>query len=79
MAAPLEFRADLAWADESGKAGLRFVELPRKAQEAIEDWLTRQLATKAKPVSTKPLNAKPQNALSALALKEKLVGKRQEK
>jgi CheY-like chemotaxis protein len=66
MAAPLEFRADLAWADESGKAGLRFVDLPRKAQEAIEDWLTRQLAMKTKPVS-----AKPQNALSALALKEK--------
>jgi CheY-like chemotaxis protein len=66
MQAPLEFRADLAWADESGKAGLRFVELPRKSQEAIEDWLTRQLAAKAKPMISKPLNA-----LSALALKEK--------
>jgi len=66
MAAPLEFRADLAWADESGKAGLRFIDLPRKAQEAIEDWLTRQLAAKGKAASAKPLNA-----LSALALKEK--------
>ena len=66
MQAPLEFRADLAWADEAGKAGLRFVDLPRKAQEAIEDWLTRQLAMK-----TAPLMRKPMNALSALALKEK--------
>lgn len=65
MPAPLEFRADLAWADEAGHAGLRFVDLPRKGQEAIEDWLTRQLANK-----TKPLIARPQNALSALALKE---------
>jgi hypothetical protein len=62
----MEFRADLAWADEEGRAGLRFVDLPKKAQEAIEDWMTRQLAMKVKPMS-----AKPANALSALALKEK--------
>ena len=65
MPSPLEFRADLAWADETGQAGLRFVDLPRKAQETIEDWLTRQLAGKSLPQS-----AKPQNALSALARKE---------
>src|SRR6202023_2225905 len=53
MPAALEFRADLAWADESGQAGLRFVDLPRKAQEAIEDWLTRQVATKGNPMSVK--------------------------
>jgi hypothetical protein len=47
------------------KAGLRFVYLPRKAQEAI-DWLTRQLAAKGKRASDKPWNA-----LSALALTEK--------
>ena len=66
MAAPMEFRADLAWADESGRAGLRFVDLPKKAQETIEDWLTRQLAAKARPAVTKP-----RNTLSALALREK--------
>ncbi len=65
MQSPLEFRADLAWADEEGRAGLRFVDLPKKAQEAIEDWLTRQLAMKAKPMIVKPANV-----LSALALKE---------
>lgn len=65
MHAPMEFRADLAWADEEGRAGLRFVDLPKKAQEAIEDWMTRQLAMKVKATP-----AKPANALSALALKE---------
>jgi CheY-like chemotaxis protein len=66
MPAPMEFRADLAWVDESGQAGLRFVDPPRKAQEAIEDWLTRQLAAKSKAIGSTP-----RNALSALALKEK--------
>ena len=66
MQAPMEFRADLAWADEEGRAGLRFVDLPKKAQEAIEDWMTRQLAMKVKASP-----AKPPNALSALAWKEK--------
>ena len=65
MQAPLEFRAELAWADEAGHAGLRFVDLSKKAQEQIEDWLTRQLANKSKPMGQKPANA-----LSALAMKE---------
>ena len=57
MSSPLEFRADLAWADEEGHAGVRFVELPRKIQETIEDWLTRQASMKAKPLP-------PQHVLS---------------
>ncbi len=70
MQAPLEFRADLAWADEQGRAGLRFVDPPRKAQELIEDWLTRQLAAKAKPIPSYPAAGRPGNTLSALARKE---------
>jgi len=48
LSSPFEFRADLAWADEEGIAGVRFVDVPRKAQETLEDWLTRQ-ASKSKP------------------------------
>ena len=51
LSSPFEFRADLAWADEEGIAGIRFVEVPRKAQETLEDWLTRH-SSKAKPAKT---------------------------
>jgi len=37
------FPADLAWADEIGQGRLAVCDLPRKAQEAIEDWLTGSL------------------------------------
>ncbi len=59
MHSPMEFRADLAWADDAGRAGLRFVDLPKKAQETIEDWMTRQAAMHphALPMNTKPLSA----------------------
>jgi CheY-like chemotaxis protein len=66
MQAPLEFRAELAWADEAGHAGLRFVDLPRKTQAAIEDWMTRQLAMKSKPPNSRPLKV-----LGTLALQAK--------
>jgi CheY-like chemotaxis protein len=49
LSSPFEFRADLAWADEEGIAGVRFVDVPRKAQETLEDWLTRQASMKTKP------------------------------
>ncbi len=49
LSSPFEFRADLAWADEEGIAGVRFVDVPRKAQETLEDWLTRQASGKTKP------------------------------
>ncbi len=60
---PMEFRADLAWADDAGRAGLRFVDLPKKAQETIEDWMTRQAAMHP--------HAKPSSALAALSRAEK--------
>lgn len=52
LSSPFEFRADLAWADEEGIAGIRFVEVPRKAQETLEDWLTRHSSTKTKAMET---------------------------
>jgi CheY-like chemotaxis protein len=68
MHAPLEFRADLAWADEEGRAGLRFVDLPKKAQETIEDWMTRQVAMSPKPALANSFSAKPLSALAALSV-----------
>lgn len=68
MHSPMEFRADLAWADDAGRAGLRFVDLPKKAQETIEDWMTRQAAMHP---HANPMNAKPLSALAALSRVEK--------
>jgi len=42
----MELRADVAWSDEHGKAGLRFIDAAKKTQATIEDWLTRQVAMK---------------------------------
>jgi CheY-like chemotaxis protein len=39
----MEPKAALAWADDAGRAGLRFLEVPQKSREQLEDWLAQQL------------------------------------
>ena len=39
----MEPRADLAWADEAGRAGIRFVEMPQSSQQQLEHWLVEQM------------------------------------
>jgi CheY-like chemotaxis protein len=39
----MEPKAVLAWADDAGRAGLRFLEVPPKSSEQLEDWLAQQL------------------------------------
>jgi CheY-like chemotaxis protein len=39
----MEPRADLAWADEAGRAGIRFVEMPQSSQQQLEHWLAEQM------------------------------------
>lgn len=39
----LELRARIAWADGTGHAGIRFVEVPQSSQFQIEKWLTERL------------------------------------
>ena len=39
----LELKAEVAWADKSGRAGLRFTEVPQSSQHQLETWLTRSL------------------------------------
>jgi CheY-like chemotaxis protein len=40
----IEPKAELAWADGSGQAGLRFVELAQNSQDHLERWLSSQIA-----------------------------------
>jgi len=39
----LELRGDIAWADGAGRAGVRFVEIPKASSEQLETWLGEQL------------------------------------
>ena len=39
----MEPRAELAWVDGDGRAGIRFVDLPRSSRQHLERWLTEQL------------------------------------
>ncbi len=40
---PLELRGTTAWADGSGNAGIRFVEVPQASQCLLDRWLTDRL------------------------------------
>ncbi len=42
-AAPLDLRGKAAWADGSGNAGIRFVEMPQGSQLQLEKWITERL------------------------------------
>jgi CheY-like chemotaxis protein len=42
-AAALELQGTTAWADGSGNAGIRFVELPQNSQYQLEKWLTDRM------------------------------------
>jgi len=47
---PLEPKAQIAWIDGSGRAGLRFTELPAKTREQLDSWLTAQPEKPAKKI-----------------------------
>ena len=40
---PMEPKAELAWADGTGRAGLRFLEVPKSGREIFESWLAEQM------------------------------------
>ena len=44
-ATPLEPKVQVAWMDESGRAGLRFVEMAKDAKELLNRWLAEQAGT----------------------------------
>jgi CheY-like chemotaxis protein len=39
----LELKGEVAWADETGQAGIRFVDAPQSSQYQLEKWLTDRL------------------------------------
>jgi DNA-binding NarL/FixJ family response regulator len=39
----LELKGEVAWADETGHAGIRFVEVPQSSQYQLDKWLTDRL------------------------------------
>jgi CheY-like chemotaxis protein len=41
-ATPLEPKVQIAWMDDSGRAGLRFIDMPKGSQEQLGHWLTEQ-------------------------------------
>ena len=47
----MEPKGEFAWVDEKGRAGVRFLELPRSSRQRLESWLTEQLM-KTKPGTT---------------------------
>jgi DNA-binding response OmpR family regulator len=39
----LELKGEVAWVDASGRAGIRFLEVPQSAQYQLDQWLTEHL------------------------------------
>lgn len=42
VASPLEPKIQIAWVDESGRAGLRFADMSRESREQLDHWLADQ-------------------------------------
>jgi CheY-like chemotaxis protein len=40
---PMEPKAEVAWADGAGRAGIRFTEMPETSRQQLDQWLTEQL------------------------------------
>jgi CheY-like chemotaxis protein len=49
----LELRGNIAWANSSGKAGIRFVEVPQSSQYQLEKWLTDRIQAEL-PIHLQP-------------------------
>jgi CheY-like chemotaxis protein len=52
MASPLELKAEVAWADEKGRVGIRFAKGTSKDREQLESWLAQSFATKFPELAT---------------------------
>ena len=54
-ATPLEPKVQVAWMDESGRAGLRFVEMAKDSKELLNRWLAEQ----SKKPTNGPVDGQP--------------------
>ena len=41
-ATPLEPKVEVAWVDDSGRAGMRFIDIPKDSREHLDRWLAEQ-------------------------------------
>jgi CheY-like chemotaxis protein len=48
-ATPLEPKVQIAWMDDSGRAGLRFADVPKDLRKELDQWLAEQYETMDKP------------------------------
>jgi len=49
VASALEPKVQIAWMDESGRAGLRFTDMPKESREQLDRWLAEPAQPTAKP------------------------------
>jgi len=54
----LELKAEVAWIDDLGRAGIRFTDVPQSSQYQLEKWLTEHLEKKLSPVLRPHLTAR---------------------
>jgi CheY-like chemotaxis protein len=54
----LELKAEVAWIDDLGRAGIRFTEVPQSSQYQLEKWLTEHLEKQLSPVLRPHLTAR---------------------
>jgi hypothetical protein len=52
---PLEPKVQVAWMDDSGRAGLRFFDLTKELREQLDQWLTAQCEKAEKRIAIPPL------------------------
>ena len=41
--APLDLESKMAWSDAQGRVGLRFLNLPQRSEEILQEWLNRHM------------------------------------
>ena len=54
----LELKAEVAWIDDLGRAGIRFIDVPQSSQYQLEKWLTEHLEKQLSPVLRPHLTAR---------------------
>ena len=43
MTSSMEPKAELAWADDKGRVGIRFLDVPKSSREQLENWLSEHM------------------------------------
>lgn len=43
-------KGDVAWADDLGRAGIKFLDMPESSREHLEGWIMRRLETEARAI-----------------------------